>query len=259
MDRRITLEIKNIRKESKSVKTFTFSYNLNAKPGQFIMLTDFECGEKPFSISDCTDNEFSITVKKIGEFTTRLFQLKKGDVLSFRGPYGSSFSLSDKVLLIGGGYAVPPLLFLSKMLKKYNADITIINGAKTKEDILFIENFKRITDKVFFTTDDGSLGNKGTVMSIVSPLLQNEKFDMIYASGPEPMLKKIVDMCDTIPCEVLIERYMKCAIGICGQCVIDSLGIIICKEGPVLDKEVVKRLSEFGVYKRNASGKRVYF
>ncbi len=63
MEKRVTLKIFKIIEETKDIKTFTFKHFLGAKPGQFIMLTDFEGGEKPFSISDCTKDEFSITVK----------------------------------------------------------------------------------------------------------------------------------------------------------------------------------------------------
>ena len=94
MDKRFTLPIAKIVKETDSVKTFTFKHKIDAKSGQFIMLTDFEGGEKPFSISNCSAGEFSITIKKIGEFTTRLFQRNVGDLVSIRGAYGSSFFIS---------------------------------------------------------------------------------------------------------------------------------------------------------------------
>jgi len=117
MERRYTIKIDRIVEETSDIKTFSFKYDLSAKPGQFIMLTDFEGGEKPFSISDCTDEEFSITVKRIGDFTTRLFQKCVGDYVSIRGAYGSSFFISkNKVLLVGGGYAIPTFYFFAKVL-----------------------------------------------------------------------------------------------------------------------------------------------
>jgi NAD(P)H-flavin reductase len=75
MDKRVTLKIAGIEKETNDIKTYSFKHSLNAKPGQFIMLTDFEGGEKPFSISDCTKDDFSITVKRIGEFTSQIMYL----------------------------------------------------------------------------------------------------------------------------------------------------------------------------------------
>ena len=72
MEKRVTLKITRIVEETNDIKTFTFKDILGAKPGQFIMLTDFEGGEKPFSISDCTKEEFSITVKIISFILNRI-------------------------------------------------------------------------------------------------------------------------------------------------------------------------------------------
>ena len=62
-----------------------------------------------------------------------------------------------------------------------------------------------------------------------------------------------------IPCEISVERYMKCCFGVCGQCTVDKLGIPICKQGPVMSKELVKQIDEFGVYHRDKNGKKVFY
>lgn len=265
MDKRITLKIAIIEDETNDIKTYSFRHSLNAKPGQFIMLTDFEGGEKPFSISDCTKEEFSITVKRIGEFTTRLFQKRVGDYVSIRGAFGSSFFISeDKVLLVGGGYAVPTFYFLSKVLKKSGVEITLINGARTKDEHLFSEKFSELEIKVINATDDGTYGEKGTSVDVVKRMLHNQRenrkmFDFVYASGPEMMMKALQPLLDNVEYEFLFERYMKCAIGICGNCTMDPLGIRLCVEGPVLQKKLVEQLTEFGKYHRDASGKRIKY
>lgn len=260
MDKRFTLSIAKIVEETNDIKTFTFKHKLDAKPGQFIMLTDFEGGEKPFSISDCTEDEFSITVKKIGEFTTRLFQKRIENHVSIRGAYGSSFFISkNKVLLVGGGYAIPTFYFLSKILLKNEADITLINGARTKEEHIFADRFQKLNIKVINATDDGSFGEKGTVVNVAKKLIEDENFDFLYASGPEMMMKTLQKVCGEIEYEFLFERYMKCAIGICGNCTMDPLGLRLCVEGPVLPKKKIKLLTEFGKYHRDASGKRIKY
>jgi len=260
MEKRITLKIAKIVDETRDIKTFTFNHSLGAKPGQFIMLTDFEGGEKPFSISDCSKNEFSITVKRIGDFTTRLFQKCVGDYVSIRGAYGSSFFVSNKkVLLVGGGYAVPTFNFLAKVLLETEANITLINGARTKAEHVFDSRFKSLNINVINTTDDGTLGEKGTAVEIAQKIIEQEKFDFIYASGPERMMKALQDVIGDLNYEFLFERYMKCAIGICGSCTMDPSGVRLCVEGPVLPKEKVEKLTEFGKYHRDASGKRIKF
>ena len=272
MNKRITLKIAGIERETNDIKTYSFKHSLNAQPAQFIMLTDFEGGEKPFSISDCTEDVFSITVKRIGEFTTRLFQKRVGDYVSIRGAFGSSFFVSQgKVLLIGGGYAVPTFYFLSKVLKENGAEVTLINGARTKDEHLFSEKFNELGIKVINTTDDGTFGEKGTSVDITKRMLNHHSqagawerengkmFDFVYVSGPEMMMKALQPLLKDHDYEFLFERYMKCAIGICGNCTMDPLGIRLCVEGPVLPKKLVEQLTEFGQYHRDATGKRIKY
>ena len=260
MDKRITLKIDKIETETKDIKTFTFQHQLDAKPGQFIMITDFEGGEKPLSVSDCTTDEFSITVKKIGEFTSRLFQKKEGDFISIRGAFGSSFFVSKgKVLLVGGGYGTIPLFFLTKKLLEAGADISVFNGARTIDDLVFCDKFQELGIKYQNVTEDGKLTRKGTSIDLVKESLAEEKFDFIYSAGPEMMMKVLQGVIGEIDYEFLFERYMKCAIGICGSCTMDPLGIRLCVEGPVLPKKLVEQLTEFGNYHRKANGKRVSF
>ena len=260
MDKRITLKIANIIAEAKDIKTYIFAHNLEARPGQFIMLTDFEGGEKPFSIADCSDESFKITVKKIGEFTSRLFQKKNGDYLSIRGPFGSCFTISSqKVLLVGGGYGTPPLYFLAKELLKSDAQITVVNGAKSQEDLVFCDKFRELSVEYQNIAQLGCLGRKGTSVDLAREALEKQNFDFVYAAGPEMMMKALQPHLQDLEYEFLFERYMKCAIGICGNCTVDPLGIRLCVEGPVLPKRLVEQLTEFGRYHRDATGKRMEF
>ncbi|MCF7858680.1 MAG: dihydroorotate dehydrogenase electron transfer subunit [Candidatus Cloacimonetes bacterium] len=259
MDKRITLPITKIITEATDIKTFGFEYDLKAKPGQFIMLTDFGKGEKPFSLADCTKTEFFITIKQIGDFTTRLFQKDVGDLISIRGPYGSSFFISQgNVLLIGGGFATPPLYFLSKELLKIGTKITVINGAKTNQQLIFSDRFEQLELNYMSTTQFGAHGN-GTAVDRTKKLLKKEQFDYLYASGPEMMLNALSTILKDDEYEFLLERYMKCAVGICGSCTLDPIGIRLCMEGPVLPKRIVEQLTEFGKYHRDASGMRIKF
>ena len=254
----MTIKIGRVEEETATVRTYIFYHNIPAEPGQFIMVTDLASGEKPFSLADCTQDYFSITVKKIGEFTGRLFDRKSGDLISFRGPYGTAFSLSPgKTLLLGGGYGVPPLYFLARKLLAEGAAVTVINGAKTRSDLIFTEQFMKIGVRQFITTDDGTAGESGTLVDLSRLILRDEKFDFVYASGPEKMLKALAPLLKKIPYEFLLERYMKCAIGICGQCVMDPSGLRLCVEGPVISGRQLERLTEFGRYRRDVSGCRI--
>lgn len=266
MDRRIRLKIIDKVIESEDTITFVFEYELKAKPCQFIMITDYENGEKPFSLSDCNKKTFSVSIKRAGNFTSKLFNLDKGNHLIIRGPYGKPFTINNpenkNVLITGGGCGVAPLRFLAKTLLQLNADITFINGAKTKNQLIFANEFDKL-NKIdnLVCTDDGTYGYSGTAVNMLENVLNKSKFDMIYIAGPELMMKSALDILKdiNIPCEFLLERYMKCAIGICGQCTMDPSGIRMCVEGPVFDKETLLTFKEFSHYKRDASGSRVYF
>ncbi len=256
----IMLEIEKIVDEAKDFKTFIFNYKLKAEPGQFVMVWLLGVDEKPFSISFQDSERFGITVFRIGKFTNSLFKLKKGDKVGIRGPYGKGFSLVGKnVVLVGGGCGSAPLAFLADELKKKRIDINFIIGAKSKDSLLFRDRIKMSGIKTFFTTDDGSFGFKGFTTEFLWYFLKKNKVDMVYSCGPEVMMENVVDMCRyfSIPCEVSLERFMKCGIGICGQCCMDGKGEIVCKDGPVFSGSVASRMYEFGKYRREKSGKRV--
>ena len=263
MTKRITLPIAEILEENETIRTFYFENSLGAKPGQFIMLSDLETGEKPFSISECEAGYFGVTIKELGKFTQALFKKKSGDLMSYRGAYGLSFTIrSGKVLIVGGGYATPPLYFLSKELLRTGAELTVVNGSRIEGDLVFCERFENLSLTYRRITDAGCLGRAGSSVDIVSELLAESHYDMVYVSGPELMMKTMRDILQKYPelnYEFLFERYMKCAIGICGNCTIDPLGIRLCVEGPVLARDKVVQLTEFGEYHRDAAGVKKYF
>jgi dihydroorotate dehydrogenase electron transfer subunit len=252
----IILPIKKIKQETSSIKTYAFNYFLDAKPGQFVMLWIPRVDQMPISISRQTKNSFDLTVFKIGEGTKHLFNMKIGDKLGISGPYGKGFNIKPKsnIILIGGGCGSAPLRFLGEEAKNNKCKIQFITGAKTSKDVLF----KNSLPGTCITTDDGSEGKKGYTTNILENRLKNKKnkINKVYTCGPEIMMKKVVEICynHKVPCEVSLERYMKCGFGICGQCVVDPEGICICKAGPVFSGEKVRKISEFGKYHRDKAG-----
>jgi dihydroorotate dehydrogenase electron transfer subunit len=106
------------------------------------------------------------------------------------------------------------------------------------------------------TTDDGSHGFCGFATELAEKLLKENKYDLVVACGPEIMMKKLSLITEEhqIPSQFSLERYMKCALGICGQCCVDDVGWRICVEGPVFWADQLKLISEFGEYHRDASG-----
>jgi dihydroorotate dehydrogenase electron transfer subunit len=250
------LKIKSVVNESKDVKTFFFDKKIKAEPGQFLMAWIPRLDEKPFAVS--FENPLGITVEKVGPFTKEMLTMKRGDKIGIRGPYGNGFKLKGKsVCLVSGGCGVIPLALLTEKFKKVK--ITAIVGANTKNDLFFVKRLKKDCSKVIVMTDDGSSGKKGLPTDVLKDLLKKEKFDSVYTCGPEIMMNKVFEICEShkIECQASLERYMKCGFGLCGQCCIDD--IRICKDGPVLNSNQLRKLTEFGVFERNKSGKKVYF
>jgi len=252
------LEIKSVLKENFEVKTFRFNRAMKADPGQFMMVWIPGLDEKPFAVSYA--DPFGITVFEAGPFTRKMQELKKGDKLGIRGPYGHGFELKGKnICLVAGGHAVIPIAYLADVAKKKNYNITSIVGAKSKKHLFFVDRLEKSSSNVTVTTDDGSFGKKGFTSDVLKELLKKEKFDCIYTCGPEIMMKKVLDICEKygIECQASLERYMKCGFGLCGQCCID--GVLVCKDGPVFNSEQLRKLSEFGKFKRDKSGSKIYF
>ena len=87
-------------------------------------------------------------------------------------------------------------------------------------------------------------------------MLEDSSYDYAFVCGPEIMMKGLFDILEdaSIPAQYSLERYMKCALGVCGQCCVDSEGWRICVEGPVFENDKIKQITEFGKYRRDASG-----
>ncbi|MEE8440931.1 MAG: dihydroorotate dehydrogenase electron transfer subunit [Spirochaetia bacterium] len=261
--RRLTLPITSIVRESSSVGTFTFSGQLDVRPGQFLMITDYQTGEKPFSVSCVGEGMFSVTLRTVGPFTESVSRLDVGDFVGIRGAFGSSFFVPTdrKVLLIGGGCGTPPLHFLAQQLVRKRNTVLLLNGARTAAELLFTNRFEALGVQTRAASEDGAAGPAGTVVDLAERLLERERFDRAYAAGPELMLAALRPLLrgKSTPHQFLLERYMKCGIGICGSCAMDRSGILLCVEGPVVDDETLANLAEFGSYRRDESGRKVRF
>lgn len=259
-----TTRILNIKNESPTVKTFTFKDKKCAKaePAQFLMLWIPGVDEIPLSILDANaDGTVSVAVKRVGEATEALCSRRAGEVIGIRGPFGNSFSArTGRILMVGGGTGVAPLLFLTKRIVSETAKLTFVVGAKAKEELLFIDELEKLCSKrnVIATTEDGSFGLKCLATTPMETLLARERFDVIYTCGPEQMMRKVFDQTEKrrIPLEASLERLMRCAMGLCGSCVIGKYRV--CKDGPVFNAEQLREVKkELGVSKRDFNGKRI--
>lgn len=261
-----TTQIQSVKAETQTVKTFTFKDKLcaKAKPGQFLMLWVPGVDEIPLSILDAReDGSVAVAVRKVGEATGALHNKKVGEIIGVRGPFGNGFTVKKgKVLVVAGGTGVFPLLFLSRKIKSKATRLVFIVGAKTREELFFIDEIERLCGKenVVASTEDGSYGIKCLASESLELLLCKEKFDMIYTCGPELMMRKVLDLAEKygIALEASLERLMRCTIGLCGSCVIGKYRV--CRDGPVFNlQQLLEVKAEFGKFKRDFDGRKISF
>jgi dihydroorotate dehydrogenase electron transfer subunit len=247
--------------ETPTVRTLVFSDGFLSRvlPGQFAMVWIPGIDELPMSIMISTEQgRAAFTVRKHGPASTALYSIKAGGQIGIRGPYGNSFSIkSGKLLLVGGGTGLVPLLRLLTFLEK-NDDVTIIMGAKAKEEVFFekLANvlLQQIKHKVIVATEDGTYGESGLVTDVMERLLKDSTFDAVYTCGPEKMMHKVVQIATQkkIFVEASIERMMKCGLGICGSCCFGD--VLACKDGTVFNGQFLLTNKEFGYTHRSKSG-----
>ena len=236
-------------------------------PGQFVNIhvedspTTFL--RRPISINfvDVSRNELWLLVAAVGEGTKHMAKLKAGDTLNCLFPLGNGFSdlaaiksviCGDaaafsscekpdddqrlRVLLVGGGVGVAPVLYQGAEIKRQGGEPVFLLGARSAKDLLELDLFRNF-GKVYVTTEDASAGEKGFVTN--HSVLQREHFDFIQTCGPTPMMKAVARFAKekNIPCEVSLENMMACGLGACLCCVEKTVdgNLCVCKEGPVFN------------------------
>lgn len=249
--------------------TFTLTLDMSGSlagftflPGQFNMLYVFGLGEAAISISSdpATTGTIEHTIHRVGLVTTTLAQMKRGDVIGVRGPFGSSWSLDvakgKDVVVATGGIGLAPLRPVIYSLLKKREDygrVIVLYGGRSPLDLLFrveLEKWEDQNIEVLVTVDRGDSSWKGNV-GVVTTLFNYVKLDarntVAYVCGPEIMMKYTIDELErrgVLPDQIFLsmERNMKCAIGFCGHCQYGPT--FICKEGPVYPLPRVRPLLE---------------
>lgn len=218
-------------------------------PGQFVNIR--VKGEeiflrRPISICnyDNINNEIWLIIKNVGKGSNILCKTERGEVIDILLPLGRGFTLpkttNSKILLLGGGVGTAPLYFLGKWLKMLDIRPSFLLAARTKDELFFIEEFKKLGN-VYISTDNGTEGSKGL---ITENKLLEESWDNFYVCGPAPMMKAIARIARerNIECEVSLENRMACGLGACLCCVEDTVrgNVCTCTEGPVFNIKNLK-------------------
>ena len=250
------VSIEEIRVETRTIRTFVLDAEApDATPGQFVMLWLPGVDEKPFAVARRAP--LTLTVNRVGPFSTELHGKRVGDQVGWRGPYGRGYALDEgrEALLVAGGYGAAPLYFLAEQTVAAGIRTAVAIGARKALDLLYVEQFQELGVEVLIATDDGSAGERGYVTEIVAREIARNADLADYACGPEPMLVALHRLCmeHEVPGQFSLERYMKCGFGICGQCAVDDL--LVCQDGPVFTVQDIDGLREFGSVHRSATGR----
>ncbi len=248
--------IKDIWDETRTIRTFVLDAEIEeAEPGQFVMLWLPGVDEKPLAIA--RPAPLTLTVARVGPFSTELHRRRVGDRVGWRGPYGHGFSLDEdrSALLVAGGYGAAPLYFLAERAAEAGVPALVTIGARKALDLLYVDRFEALDVDVLISTDDGSEGERGYVTEAVSRVVAQQPDIAVYACGPEQMLVALHRLCleHDVLGQFSLERYMKCGFGICGQCALDDL--LVCQDGPVFTVEQLDGLRDFGSVHRSATGR----
>ena len=219
-------------------------------PGQFAELrvdnTPSVVLRRPISVHsfDAEKNEIGFLVQVVGDGTRWLASLKVGDKVNTLMPLGNGFTMpaeaGGRYLLVGGGVGSAPLYYLAEQLKKNGNDFVILIGARSEKDLYRRDAYEAL-GRVEYTTEDGSLGEKGYV---TNHSILAEKFDRIYTCGPKPMMLAVAKYAreNGIACEVSLENKMACGLGACLCCVEDTKEghKCVCTDGSVFSIDELK-------------------
>lgn len=215
-------------------------------PGQFVQVkvegSPSTFLRRPISVNfvDRGQNELWLLVQLRGDGTRRLGQLQSGDSLEVLFPLGNGFTqevnAGERVLLVGGGVGVAPLLEYGKYIREHGGEPVFLLGARSSADLLELDLFRQYGE-VYVTTEDGSAGEKGFVTN--HSVLDRANFSRISVCGPKPMMMAVGRYASVtgLPCEVSLENMMACGLGACLCCVEKTVrgNVCVCTEGPVFN------------------------
>ncbi|MBQ4155784.1 MAG: dihydroorotate dehydrogenase electron transfer subunit [Clostridia bacterium] len=209
-------------------------------PGQFINIKiDGFYLRRPISICDFDDKTITIIYKVVGAGTEVMAKMSAGEKLDILVALGNGFDTSksgENPVLIGGGVGVPPMYNLCKKLISEGKKVSVILGFNTKDEIFYEDEFKNLGADVYVTTVDGSYGTKGFVTDVLCDL----NYSYFFTCGPMPMFTAIENVATTSG-QYSFEERMGCGFGACMGCSCKTKyeNIRICKDGPVLEREVI--------------------
>ncbi|MCM8790214.1 MAG: sulfide/dihydroorotate dehydrogenase-like FAD/NAD-binding protein [Candidatus Omnitrophica bacterium] len=216
-----------------------------ARAGQFIAFMVTEKSERvPLTIVEADPKAGIITLifQEVGLSTKLLGRLDPGGSLyAIVGPLGHATEIKNygNVIIVGGGVGIAEIYPVAKALKEAGNRVTTILGARTKQILILEDELKRVSDDLLIATDDGSYGVKGFTTDVLDRLLRNGKYDLVYAVGPIPMMRRSAAVTAKYNVKIIVSlnAIMVDATGMCGSCRVTVAGktLFSCVDGPEFD------------------------
>ncbi|MBW2999737.1 FAD/NAD(P)-binding protein [Candidatus Woesearchaeota archaeon] len=253
------VKIEKVWNETDDTKTLRLNYPIKHEPGQFVELSVVGVGEAPFGICSYSDKYIDVLVREVGNVTHAVHNLKQGDKVGIRGPYGTGYPMhhmeNDSLLIVGGGTGVAPLRSVVEYVRhnreKYK-DIHLFLGFRDPKEILFKRDIKN-WEKEFnlhLTVDKADKkwkGNVGLVTALLEKSGLNNHNKIAATCGPPIMIKFVIKTLKKMGFNddqiyVSMERLMQCGMGKCGHCIVG--GKYVCEHGPVFNYNDAKWLED---------------
>lgn len=200
---------------------------------------------RPISYADFDAEKGTVDLiyRVVGEGSKIMTTLKAGDTIDTLGPLGREFTMTENMLLVGGGVGIAPMMSIVSQLKE-NQKATVILGFRDSSELFWAELMKEYGVEVYITTNDGSTGTKGFPTEVMAELMKGQEFTSVHTCGPEPMMRGVAKLAaeHNTMCEVSLEARMGCGTGICYGCSMEAKGgrrIKVCNDGPVFNAEEV--------------------
>jgi len=221
------------------------------KPGQFYMLGVNDLCEpllkRPFSFFKYNKRGIHILFSVRGKGTKIMREFNTGMRVRVIGPLGNGYKMpseNDKPLFIAGGTGIASIYSL---VSSINKKVCLIYGASCMEELLLINDIKKLCVNAFICTDDGSFGVRGTVIEVLKRRMMSDirfkDFNVMYACGPKPMLKALAEIAYkyNIKGYISLEERMACGFGSCLGCAVETKDgyKMVCKDGPVFPIEQI--------------------
>jgi len=224
--------------------------------GQFFLIKPRRTGvflARPISVAFWKQGALGFIVVVRGQGSRDLVDLKPGEEAELIGPLGNSWAGASGVFsraaekplgLVAGGVGIAPLLAFIQELEE-GPRSNVLRNQVPPNSVAFdlyagfrsgsfgLENIK--PGSLVVATEDGSQGVKGRIPDFFKP----DKYRVVFACGPEPMLKAVSAKCAAagVPCFVSMEKHMACGVGACLGCRVKTKGgnRSCCTDGPIFN------------------------